>query len=74
MINKKSKTLYLFRCVTVINFSFDNKCSDPRRQPRPALTTADQLLKSPIFGDLLYFVMGNDKDKPIFFNMKFDMD
>ena len=75
MINKKkSKTLYRFRCVTAINFSFDNKCSDPRRQPRPALTTADQVLKSLLFGDLLYFVMGNDKDEPKFFNMRFDMD
>ena len=74
LINKKSKKLYQFRRVTAINFSFDNKCSDPRRQLRPAQTTADQVLNSLLFGDLLYFVTGNDKDEPKFCNMRFDMD
>ena len=64
LINKKSKTLYRFRRVTAIDFSFDNKCSHPRHQPRPALTTADQVLNSLLFGDLQYFVTGNDKDEP----------
>ena len=74
LINKKSKTSYQFRRVTAINFSFDNKCSHPRHQPRPALTTADQVLNLLLFGDLLYFVTGNDKDKHKFCNMLFDMD
>ena len=64
LINKISKTLYQFRRVTAIDFSFDNKCSHPRHQPRPALTTADQVLNSLLFGDLLYFVTGNDKGEP----------
>ena len=75
LINKqKSKTLYQFRRVTSINFSFDNTCSHPRHQPRPAVTTVDQVLKSLLFGDLLYFVTDNDKDEPKFCNMRFDMD
>ena len=65
LINRKnSKTLYQFRRVTTINFSFDNKCSHPWLQQRPALTTADQVLNPLLFGDLLYFVTGNDKDEP----------
>ena len=71
---KKSKTLYQFRRVTAINFSFDNKCSDPRRQLMPAQTTVDQVLNSLLLGDLLYFVTRNDKDEPKFCNMRFDMD
>ena len=40
----------------------------------PALRTANQELNSLQFGDLLYFVTGNDKDEPKFRNMQFDMD
>ena len=64
MNKKKSKTLYQFGRITAINFSFGNKCSHPRHQTRPALTTADQVLNSLPFDDLLYFVTGNDKDEP----------
>ena len=64
LINKKkSKTLYQFCRVTAINFSFDYKCSHPWHEPKSALTTADQVLNSLLFGDLLYFVTGNDKDE-----------
>ena len=45
LTNKKSKTLHQFRRVTAINFSFDNKCSQPRRQPMPALTTATKIMQ-----------------------------
>ena len=45
-----------------------------KRALRPAQTTADQVLNSLLFGDLLYFVTGNDKDEPKFCNMRFDMD
>ena len=62
LMNKKSKTLYQFRRTTAISLSFDNKCSHPWRQPRSALTTEAQELKSLLFGDELYFVMGNEND------------
>ena len=39
-----------------------------------ALTAADQVLNSPLFGDSLYFAMDNDKDEPKFCNIRFDMD
>ena len=39
-----------------------------------ALTAANQMLNSLLFGDLPYSVKANDKDEPEFFNMKFDMD
>ena len=64
LINRIPETLYQFRRVTAINFSFDNKCSHPRHQPRPALTTVDQVLNSLLFGDLQYFVTGDDKNEP----------
>ena len=74
MNKKKQKTLCRFSRVIATDFSFDNKCSHPWRQPRPAPTTAGQVLKSFLFGDVLHVVMGNDKDEPKFCNMRFDMD
>ena len=39
-----------------------------------ALTTADHVLNALLFGGLLYFVTGKDKDEPEICSMRRDMD
>ena len=63
------KTLYQFRRVTAIHFNFDDnwEVQPPWVSTKAcpaALTTADQGPNSPLFGDLIYFLAGNDQDEP----------
>ena len=70
------KTLYQFHRVTNINFILIiSAVTLGVNQDIPAaLTTAEQVLDSLLFDDLLYFVADNDKDEQKFCNMRFDMD
>ena len=61
---------------TTINFSFDNSVVTlgVNQGLSGALTAADQVLNSLLFGDLLYFATDNEKDELKFCNIRFDND
>ena len=73
LINKTNQNIISFCRVTAINFSFDKRVHMSVNEGLPeALAIPDQVLNLILFGDLLYFVTGNDKDKQEFCNMRFD--